>query len=871
MNALFETCLAVASRLLPRAAGLGPRIATDGSTDVRGFASSHPLPEVRRSVRWQPLTPLFITLLLSLPPLRAAHAQVREGDAEVRRQALLEQWDGATPFREGSSGVTFDKWLQVMGVGRAAMRAAVTVPQPQQWTSIGPRGLYGDNGFFGSLPQLDAGRVPALAFHPTDRFTLYAGTSAGGVWKSTNEGASWVPLTDTECSLTTGAIAVDPVNPEIVYVGTGEPSEATAGCGVLRSTNGGGSWTAYGANVFTTNAATSWAVYSLVVDRASAGSTTTTTVLAATLRGIMRSTNSGQSWSVVTQPLTFSDLKQHPTDPNIMYAARVGVAGSAVPAGLWRSNDRGATWEVVTTFAGDSVRRIEIAVSPARPGSVWMIAGRADRQLAGLWRWDDATNSRVSLDAIGPRAVEPSGRLNFGGQSEYNLMIAVDPSDADIMYIGGVRAYKSTDGGTSFRETGERIHVDWHAIAVDPNDPQRVIAGNDGGMFLSRDRGNTWSSLNAGLTTSLHYPGLSLHPTDPTGVITGLQDNGTIITRNGMLQWNGVYGGDGAFTAINPESPNTYYVSSQSGNLRRVNATNGSNTRVWVDTIVERRRGFIAPFVLDASRPTRLYFGGARLFRTENEGTSWTPISPDLTRGTGVINAIALAPTDSTVIFVGTSDGNVRYTRDFGNTWLAPQTTLPARTVTDFAVHPTDANKVVVTIGGSGGPHVYLSRDGGATWSDITASLPDVTTQAVAWGPAGSLYVGNMYGVYVSTNEGQTWTRQSGMPTVRITDLVYNGRTNRLVAATYGRGIWAYDFSTPGQVLRGDVNGDGQVNAADALLIQQALIGVQLPATVSLFPAADANCDGKMEVLDALLVLKFAVGENNGACVGTRR
>jgi hypothetical protein len=139
---------------------------------------------------------------------------------------------------------------------------------------------------------------------------------------------------------------------------------------------------------------------------------------------------------VVTPALTFSDIVQHPTDANVMYAARVGVAGSAVPAGLWRSTDRGATWESVTTFAGDSVRRIEIAVSAARPGSVWMIAGRADRQLAGLWRWDDATNSRITLDALGPRNADPNGRLNFGGQSEYNLMIAVDPSDAEIVYIG---------------------------------------------------------------------------------------------------------------------------------------------------------------------------------------------------------------------------------------------------------------------------------------------------------------------------------------------------------------------------------------------------------------------------------------------------
>jgi hypothetical protein len=186
-------------------------------------------------------------------------------------------------------------------------------------------------------------------------------------------------------------------------------------------------------------------------------------------------------------------------------------------------------------------------------------------------------------------------------------------------------------------------------------------------------------------------------------------------------------------------------------------------------------------------------------------------------------------------------------------------------------VDPANANRAVVLFGSSGGPHVYLTGDGGANWTDITGTLPDVSTQAAAWGPGGRLYVGNMFGVYETANDGVTWTRNAGLPTVRVTDLVYNPRTSRLVAATYGRGIWSYDFAAPGAVLRGDVNNDGSVTAADALLIQQALIGVQIPSAVRLFPAADANCDGRMQVLDALLVLKFAVGEQTATCVGTVR
>lgn len=809
------------------------------------------------------------------PALQAQSREpIRESDPEERRQALIGLWDAVPGSLEARSGMSYATWLAAQaGASNARLRDGVPVPTPGRWTSIGPRGFYGDNGFYGSLPQLDAGRVPTLAFHPTNRNVLYVGTSAGGLWKSINEGASWMPLTDTQCSLVIGAVAVDPVNPEIVYAATGEPSESTQGCGVLRSTDGGATWSTFGQNVFTTSLAQGWPVYNLVIDRASAGTANATTVLAATLRGVMRSTNSGQTWTVVTPALTFSDVVQHPTDPNIMYAARVGVQGSATPPGLWRSTDRGATWSTVSVFTADSVSRLEIAVSRAQPGSVWIVAGTPDSRFGGLFRYDAATGARTTLEASGVTAPPlVANRLNFGTQSNYNLMIAVDPSDANVIYVGGVRAYRSRNGGQTFAEIAPSIHVDWHVIAVDPNDPTRVFAGNDGGAFLSRDRAETFESVNAGLATSLHYPGLSVHPTDATGVLTGLQDNGTLIARNGMVQWNGVNGGDGAFTAINPDNPDIVYVSSQNGNMRRLQLSTGASRGATGGISSSERRAFIAPFVIDPLRSTRLYFGGARLFRTINEGTSWTAISEDLTRGSGVVSAIAVAPTDSNTIFVGTNDGNVRFTRDYGLTWLAPSTTLPSRSVTDFAIDPADPGRVVVTFGSSGTSHAFLTRDGGQTWTDINGTLPDVTTQAVAWGPNGRLYVGNMLGVYESPDLGATWTRNEGLPTIRVTDLVYNPRTNRLVAATYGRGIWAFDFTTAAPVLRGDVNGDGRVDAADALLIQQGLTGVQLSASVTLFPAGDADCNGKLEIRDALLVVRFAVGETVvGGCVGTRR
>ncbi len=818
---------------------------------------------------------VLATLACAVLPV-VAHAQrppvQREADSDVRRRALIELWDAIPGSEEPRSGATFAAWLREQPRMAAI---SVPVPVPGVWSSIGPLGFYGDNGFFGSLPQLDAGRVPTVAFHPTERNTLFVGTAAGGVWKSTNEGASWVPLTDGQCSLVIGNLAIDPVTPNIIYAGTGEPSEATYGCGVLRSTDGGTSWTNIATAPFVVGTAVPSVFYGLLVDRASAGSASTTTLVAATNTGIYRSVNSGQAWTLVSPALTFSDIVQHPTNPNIMYAARRGVSGSTTPGGLWRSQDRGATWAALSAFPADSVGRIEIAVSRAKPGSVWLLASAPNSTFGGLYRWDDSTATRTTLAASGvnaPPAV--ANRNNFGGQGNYDLMIALDQANPDNIFVGGVRAYRSKDGGTTFQEIAMNIHCDWHVILVDPSDARRVLAGSDGGAFLSRDGGDAFQSINAGLATTLHYAGLSLHPTDPTGILTGMQDNGTIIARNGMTQWNGVFGGDGAFTAINPNTPTTYYVSSQNGNLVRANALTGSLVTVTngIPSSTTERRAFIAPFVVDATRPTRLYFGGARLFRTENEGALWNAITTDLTRGTGTISAIALAPSDSNTIYVGTSDANVKVSRDFGVTWNGTSATLPSRAVGDFAVDRQDAAKAVVTFTSSGTGHVYLTRDGGESWTNITGTLPDVATQAAAWGPNGRLFIGNMYGVYSSPDLGVTWTRESGVPWIRVTDLVYNETTKRLVAATYGRGIWSYDFNTASAVRRGDVNGDGVVNAADALIIQQALVGLSVQPANTVFPNGDANCDGALTILDALHVLRFAVGDAPvGSCVGTVR
>ncbi len=825
---------------------------------------------------------------------RVVHAQsgeaVREGNPSERREALGRLWDGVPGTDQINSGADYLTWLRA-GAGAMATRGtgrmSVQVPNARQWSSIGPFGLFAASPVYGSAPQLDAGRVASLAFHPSDPRILYLGTAAGGLWRSVTEGAIWEPLnTQSVCnSLVFGAVVVDPVTPQTVYAGTGDFAEglfagksasfAAGSCGLLRSTDGGSSWTRY--TVPGPSGADFQPYFArLVVDRTSAGSLTATVLVAATNRGIYRSTNSGTSWTNV-QDGTFSDVAQEAATPTTLYAASrsSGSAGAA----LWRSVDRGITWQQVREFPG--MRRLSIATSAARPRAVFIVAAQSDRSFGGVSRWDDisgATGTLTPLDARGITAARVrNNEPNFGTQSEYNLVITVDQRDANVLFVAGVEAFKSTNGGASFSHIGRNIHVDWHAIAIDPANSSRVFAGNDGGAFLSHDGGASFADVNQGLATTMHYPGMAVHPTDPTAILTGMQDNGTVFARNGATQWVGVYDGDGGFAAIDATDPGSpfFYVSSQQGNIQRIqNPLGFDQVRRNISPDTTPTRAFIAPFVLDQARPTRLYFGATQLYRSTDRGDSWLPISPQISPQGSVITAIAVSPRDSTVILVGANDGTVRYSRTFGTSWLAPaNATFPARPVTDVAIDPNDARRMAVTFGGTGERgNVFFTVDGGVTWVNRSSNLPDVTTMAVAYGPGASLYLGNMFGVYRSENEGATWTREDGVPFVRVTDLVYSATTNRLVAATYGRGIWSFSFGSTSPVLRGDADGNGVVNAADATVIQQALLGMQLSSTTRLFPNGDANCDGKVEILDAIQIIRFVASlPNQATCVNTLR
>ena len=804
---------------------------------------------------------VLFALAVAAVPLQGQVKEYEGADFQKRRDEYLE---GARSFPGGVSPdeAVFRARLAMRSTSRLSVAASSMASAG--WLAVGPGGFFmGDNGYFGSSPQTDAGRVDYIALHPTVRGTLLLASPQGGVWRTQTGGDSWAPLTDNECTLRMAASRFDPVNPSIVYASTAAAS-GFALCGMLRSTDGGDSWT----NINGGFSSFTGGNRDIYIDPATAGSAATTTVLVANGGGVLRTTNSGASWTIALTGNAHS-IVSLPNQPATLFTGIVSATPSL--SGLYRSTDRGATWTQVSSGTIDlsTGGRFQLAVSPADPTKVWMLAGGKDSKLLALVRWDETTQQMVRLSASG---VDVGARGSFGGQATYDLVIGVDPVNAGIVYAGGVRMYRSADGGATFAQMAGEIHCDWHYLAIDLADPKRLYAGTDGGIFISRDGGNNWVSRNNGLAISMIYPGISQHPTDRWQITAGLQDNGTIVS-NGTSIWRGLTGGDGGYTAINPATPSVIWTEAQwTPNVGPSIFRSGASR---ISGIVGTDRGlFIPPLVMDPVTPSKLYFATHRLYRTTNDGASWAPISTDLTKGTGSIYSVAVAPTDTMTIYVSTSDGNVQVSRDHGATFTL-STGLPVRALTRIVVDATNANRALVVASGTGTGHVYLTVDAGVTWSNVSVNLPDVPASAAVMVDDGPnhFFVGNDLGVYETTDAGATWARSpAGLPNVQVRDLSYSTVTKQLVAATHGRGMFTYQLASPLAVLRGDVNRDGKVDAFDALLIQTALLGGALTGGLTPLPQGDTNCNATLEAADLLITVRAAVGLTSaGACVGVKQ
>lgn len=652
------------------------------------------------------------------------------------------------------------------------------------WTPIGPAPI-------GTNPTT-TGRINSIAVNPNNPNIIYIAAATGGVWKTTDGGASWTPKTDTQCSLAMGSVVLDPANPNIVYAGTGEQNfsaDSFYGCGVLRSSDGGNTWTRLGGGIFST--ATGGATISRVlVDPSGAGTLTGSKVFAATSFGLYRSVDSGQNWTNTLNGIV-TDVAMDPLNSNTLYAA-VGTIFGAAENGIYKSVNNGVTW---TKLAGGlpaaNLGRIVLSVAPSAPSTIYAaVQNSATFQLLGIFKSTDSGTSWAQLAATG---------ASCSTQCWYDIHVTASPASANTVFFGGVNLYKSTDGGQTFAEVGQAsgVHVDHHGFAFQPGTPSVTYAGSDGGIWKSTDSGNNWVSLNANLSITQFYGGASLHPTNAGTVMGGAQDNGTLVTT-GPLAWAQVLGGDGGYTAIDFNDPTTRYAETQwtpgQGFIgpRRSDAGGPFNQKLTGINLNDRGE-FIAPITMSPSNPQTLYFGTFRIYRTTDRAENWAAISPDLTTG-GTITAIAQAKSNAQVIYAGASDGSLQVTQNGGTTWAAANAGLPNRSVKWIVVHPTNPAIAFVVFSGFGTGHVFRTTNSGANWINISSDLPDVPVNSIVLDPAApttKIYVGTDLGIMGTSNGGTNWQPfNNGMPNVPVFDLVFNQTTNTLVAATHGRGMF---------------------------------------------------------------------------------
>lgn len=752
-----------------------------------------------------------------------------------------------------------------------ALRTATT-----QWTSIGPSSIPNGHTLDGRGAPV-SGRVTVIAIHPANPQFLYIGAAQGGVWKSTNGGQTWTPLTDSQPSLAIGAIAIDPAAPETLYVGTGEPNlsfDSYFGAGILKSKDGGVTWTLLGDSAFQGASISKIVIDPLNTNVLYASSTGGVAGVgsspppASPPVGIYKSVDSGMTWTLLRSfGAGVSDLVMDPFSPITLYAA-------VESQGIYKTTDAGTTWIRVSNglpFSG--YRRISLAIgSPAFHQTLY--AGYDAQDAFGspkglLFKTTDGGNTWAPL----------SSAPNYcGRQCFYDNVIAIDQSDANIVYIGGSASstgfgeslFRSMDGGVTWTDitlgngTGA-LHADQHAILVSPFNPAEVYVGNDGGIWKSSNRGGSWTNLNNGLAIT-QFMSVETHPTLPAIAYGGTQDNGT-LKYSGTSSWSEVDPGDGGTILVDPGNPSVVYHLLTRISIARSDDSGQTWTAKTNGISPGERTLFYAPLAMDRAAPSTLYFGTYRLWKTTNKGETWTSFSSDLTKGVSGagISAIAVAPSSSSVVYAGTSDGRVWVTTTGTGAGLRlVSSNLPNRYVTRIAVDAQSASTAYVTYSGFGSGHVFKTSDGGVSWQDISSNLPDLPVNAIALDPAspGTMYAGTDLGVFKTSDSGTTWSSfNNGMPNVAVFDLHLNSATRILMAATHGRGVFQIALSSTTAVC-GDVNGDGLANSTDALLIRQVVVGMRssADAVFTNFNAGDVNGDGLVNSTDGLFIRQMVVG-----------
>lgn len=722
--------------------------------------------------------------------------------------------------------------------------------------------------FRGIGPAKKSGRIADIAIHPTRQSIWYVAVGSGGVWKTINNGTTWTPVFDDQSSYSIGCVAIDPNNPEVIWVGTGENVSGRHvgyGDGVYRSLDGGKTWTNMGLKE-------SEHISKILIDPRNSN-----VVFVAAEgplwasggdRGIFKTTDGGENWENVleiSENTGASDIVRDPFNPDVLYASTYqrrrhiwSLLAGGPESGIYKSTDSGAQWRELTNgLPGGDMGKINLAVSPINPDIVYATI-EADVEECGFYRSENKGESWEKRNSY----------ISGGTGPHYYQEIYASPHKLDRVYQMDVRIRITEDGGKTFELLGEPFkHSDNHALAFNPNDPDYLLAGSDGGLHETWDHGKSWKYiLNLPIT---QYYKMALDNDLPFyNIVGGTQDNNTqsgpsrTLTTHGILNrdWFITTGGDGYACQIDPKDPDIMYSESQRGYLYRYNRKNGEILSIKPQPAPgdpPERWNWDSPVLISPHSHTRLYFGSQRLWRSDDRGDSWIPVSGDLSRGQnryemkildrvwsvdalygntamswyGNLTAISESPIREDLIYVGTDDGLIQVTENGGKNWrrIDSFTGLPDLTfVNDVIASLHDVNTVFAVFDnhkvGDFKPYIMKSTDRGKTWSSISGDLPD---RHIVWSVVQDhvnpdlLFAGTEFGIFFTPDGGQHWIKlKGGVPTIAFRDIVIQQRENDLVGASFGRSFYVLDDYSP---LR-TVSEESLNNEAELYPVKNALL-----------------------------------------------
>ncbi len=666
----------------------------------------------------------------------------------------------------------------------------------QGWLELGPAPIQG--GY--------TGRISAIACSSTNASRYFIAGADGGVWRTTDGGATWTAVTEQMPTTATGALAIDPSNESIIYVGSGEANYANHsryGLGLYKSLDGGNTWGVLAASTFSgrcfskllVDAQNTQTLYASITpaggfpEKAAAkGHPGANGPI-----GVFKSTDGGATWGQLLGGLpnqAATDIALDPSNSNILYAA-IGRPFGAPENGVYKSVDAGGSW---TKLAGglptSNVGRISIGIAPSRTSRLYALvtnacdsAGNNGSTLGGF-RTDDGGATWISIP-VG------SMQATYGW---YLSCVSVQPTNPDVVIMGGFDLKRSTNAGVSF-STITAPHVDNHAIAWDASG--NLLNGNDGGIYRSGNLGSSWSSLSSGVGVIQLYAGVSIHPTDPLFVLGGMQDNGSNRRITNTKSWQQVLGGDGGWTQIDQVNPSRMFAESQgSGSLYR--STNGGSSFGSSSSGINGgdRNCFLSPYVIDPANNNHMLYATYRLYESTNNGVSWSVISGDLTNGNGAIRALAIAPSNPQTVYIATNDGNVSVSMNGGHNFTRVLQSVQGwpRVTRELFVDPRDDRVAYLAGAYFGQPHIRRTVDRGQTWQTLDGSFPDIPVNTIAVNTSGNsavIFAGTDDGVYRSLNDGRTWARFGfGLPRVPVIDIRLDPTRNRMIVGTQGRGCW---------------------------------------------------------------------------------